>query len=75
MVRSRHFGEGNFCVGADATPALFAWEMGQRGFAGMKLDPTPEGVPPGLVRSMGVKRWVAARKCIFRMGMRPLPDC
>jgi spermidine dehydrogenase len=40
----RHFGEGNFCVGADATPALFAWEMGQRGFSGMNLDPTPEGV-------------------------------
>jgi spermidine dehydrogenase len=40
----QHFGEGNFCVGADATPALFGWEMGQPGFSGMKLDPTPEGV-------------------------------
>ena len=39
-----HFGEGNFCVGADANPALFAWEMGQPGFAGLSLDPTPEGV-------------------------------
>jgi spermidine dehydrogenase len=39
-----HFGEGNFCVGADANPALFAWEMGQPGFSGMKLEPTPEGV-------------------------------
>ncbi len=39
-----HFGEGNFCVGADATPALFAWEMGQRGFSGLNLDPTPDGV-------------------------------
>lgn len=40
----RHFGEGNFCVGADATPALFGWEMGQPGFSGMNLDPTPDGV-------------------------------
>jgi len=39
-----HFGEANFCVGADATPALFAWEMGQPGFAGLNLEPTPEGV-------------------------------
>jgi spermidine dehydrogenase len=38
-----HFGEGNFCVGADATPALFGWEMGQPGFSGMNLEPTPEG--------------------------------
>ena len=40
----RHFGEGVFCVGADATPALFAWQMGQPGFSGLRLDPTPEGV-------------------------------
>ena len=40
----RHFGEGVFCVGADATPALFAWQMGQPGFSGMQLDPTPDGV-------------------------------
>jgi spermidine dehydrogenase len=40
----QHFGEGNFCVGADATPALFGWEMGQPGFSGMNLEPTPEGV-------------------------------
>jgi len=39
-----HFGEGNFCVGADANPALFAWNFGQPGFSGMKLDPLPEGV-------------------------------
>ena len=39
-----HFGEGNFCVGADATPALFAWEMGQPGFSGLDLEPTPDGV-------------------------------
>ncbi|MFN8062828.1 MAG: NAD(P)/FAD-dependent oxidoreductase [Vicinamibacterales bacterium] len=37
-------GTGNFCVGSDALPALFAWEMGQPGFAGMNLEPTPEGV-------------------------------
>jgi spermidine dehydrogenase len=40
----RHFGEDVFCVGADATPALFAWQMGQPGFLGLHLDPTPEGV-------------------------------
>lgn len=40
----QHFGEGNFCVGGDATPALFAWQMGQPGFAGMKLEPTTAGV-------------------------------
>ncbi len=35
---------GVFGVGTDATPALFCWEMGLPGFAGMKLEPTPEGV-------------------------------
>jgi spermidine dehydrogenase len=40
----RHFGEDVFCVGADATPALFGWEMGQPGFSGMGLEATPEGV-------------------------------
>ncbi len=40
----RHFGESVFCVGADATPALFAWQMGQPGFSGLHLDPTPDGV-------------------------------
>src|SRR3954468_8251364 len=39
-----HFGEGNFCVGADANPALFAWEMGQPGFESLHLDPTSDGV-------------------------------
>jgi spermidine dehydrogenase len=39
------FGRGVFCVGADATPALFAWQMGETaGFAGLKLDPSPEGL-------------------------------
>ncbi|MGH9202253.1 MAG: NAD(P)-binding protein, partial [Vicinamibacterales bacterium] len=37
-------GRGNFCVGSDATPALFAWEMGGAGFAGLSLEPTPEGL-------------------------------
>jgi spermidine dehydrogenase len=37
-------GRGNFCVGADAIPALFGWEMGVPGFQGLKLEPTPEGV-------------------------------
>src|SRR5262249_33119667 len=40
----QHFGEGNFCVGGDATPALFGWQMGQPGFAGLKLEATPDGV-------------------------------
>jgi len=40
----QHFGEGNFCVGADATPALFAWMQGQPGFSGLGLEPTPLGV-------------------------------
>jgi spermidine dehydrogenase len=40
----QHFGEGNFCVGGDATPALFAWQQGQPGFASMNLEPTSEGV-------------------------------
>jgi spermidine dehydrogenase len=37
-------GRGNFCVGADAIPALFGWEMGVPGFAGLNLEPTPDGV-------------------------------
>jgi len=35
---------GYFCVGTDATPALFCWEMGLPGFSGLNLEPTPEGV-------------------------------
>jgi len=37
-------GHGSFSVGADALPALFAWEMGLPGFSGMALEPTPDGV-------------------------------
>jgi spermidine dehydrogenase len=40
----QHFGEGNFCVGADATPAFFAWMQGQPGFSGLGLEPSPDGV-------------------------------
>jgi spermidine dehydrogenase len=40
----QHFGEGNFCVGADATPAYFGWIMGQPGFQGLKLEAAPLGV-------------------------------
>ena len=35
---------GQLRVGADATPALFGWEMGQPGFESLHLEPTPEGV-------------------------------
>jgi spermidine dehydrogenase len=37
-------GAGNFCVGIDALPALFGWQMGLPGFSGMNLEPTPNGV-------------------------------
>jgi len=37
-------GAGNFCVGIDALPALFGWQMGLPGFNGMSLEPTPNGV-------------------------------
>ncbi len=32
---------GLFCVGVDAIPALYAWEMGYPGFGGLALSPTP----------------------------------
>jgi spermidine dehydrogenase len=37
-------GRDVFGVGADATPALFAWVMGGDGFAGLHLDPLPDGL-------------------------------
>jgi spermidine dehydrogenase len=40
----QHYGEGNFCVGADATPAFFAWTQGQPGFTGLGLETPPSGV-------------------------------
>jgi spermidine dehydrogenase len=32
-----------FQVGIDATPAYYCWMMGQPGFSGMNLEPTPDG--------------------------------
>ena len=37
-------GRSVFGVGADATPALFAWVMGGAGFAGLRLQPLPKGL-------------------------------
>ena len=37
-------GRSVFGVGADATPALFAWAMGGAGFSGLRLDPLPGGL-------------------------------
>jgi len=37
-------GRGNFCVGADAIPALFGVEMGVPGFQGLGLEPIADGV-------------------------------
>ena len=41
---------GLFCVGIDAIPALFCWEMGYPGFQGMALGPTP---PERLINEPG----------------------
>ena len=40
----QHMGWGSFCVGGDATPALFAWVQGYPGFSGMGLGPIPDGL-------------------------------
>jgi len=37
-------GAGNFCVGVDCFPALFAWQDGLPGFSGMNLEPSPNGL-------------------------------
>jgi spermidine dehydrogenase len=39
-------GRDVFCVGADATPALFVWHMygGAGGFDGLKLEESPDGL-------------------------------
>jgi spermidine dehydrogenase len=37
-------GRDVFGVGGDATPALFAWVMGGDGFAGLRLEPLPDGL-------------------------------
>lgn len=38
---------GLFCLGIDAVPAYFCWNMGYPGFQGMKLEPTPPDVLAG----------------------------
>ncbi len=38
------FGTGSFCVGADATPALFGWVQGMPGFSGLGLGEVPDGL-------------------------------
>ena len=40
----KDMGCGTFCVGADATPALFGWVQGYPGFSGMGLGDVPEGL-------------------------------
>jgi len=40
----RNQGAGNFCVGVDCFPALFAWQEGLPGFSGMHLEPSPNGL-------------------------------
>ena len=35
--------QGWYCAGPDATPALFAWNDGLPGFAGLHLTPPPDG--------------------------------
>jgi spermidine dehydrogenase len=40
----RNQGAGNFCVGVDCFPALFAWQEGLPGFAGMDLEASPGGL-------------------------------
>jgi spermidine dehydrogenase len=41
----QHTGEGNFCVGADAIPALMAVQgYNSPGFSGLKLNPLPNGL-------------------------------
>jgi len=40
----RNQGAGNFCVGVDCFPALFAWQEGLPGFSGMNLEPSPGGL-------------------------------
>src|SRR5262249_50462202 len=40
----RNQGAGNFCVGVDCFPALFAWQEGLPGFSGMDLEASPNGL-------------------------------
>jgi spermidine dehydrogenase len=41
---------GLFCVGIDAVPALYCWNMGYPGFRGLGLEPTP---PENLIGEPG----------------------
>jgi len=69
-----HFGEGNFCVGMDATPAYAGWIMGQPGFSGLNLDPAPLGVleqQPGTMHGRQIEG--GGRLFTSRMAMRPSP--
>jgi spermidine dehydrogenase len=40
----KDMGCGTFCVGGDATPALFGWVQGYPGFSGLGLGPIPDGL-------------------------------
>ena len=40
----QQMGTSSFCVGADATPALFGWVEGYPGFSGLGLGEIPEGL-------------------------------
>jgi spermidine dehydrogenase len=40
----RDTGCGTFCVGGDATPALFGWVQGYPGYSGMGLGEVPDGL-------------------------------
>jgi len=40
----KDMGCGTFCVGADATPALFGWVQGYPGFSGLGLGEIPDGL-------------------------------
>jgi spermidine dehydrogenase len=40
----KDMGCGTFCVGGDATPALFGWVQGEPGFSGMGLGEVPAGL-------------------------------
>jgi len=40
----KDMGTGSFCVGGDATPALYGWVQGYPGFSGLGLGPIPDGL-------------------------------
>ena len=73
----RHFGEGNFCVGADATPALFAMADGPAGILGPAARSHARGRPGRTARAsnMAGKKKAAAQPCIFRTATPPSRGC